>query len=162
MASHISSLGALPDLANPTMLCEICGATESKYKCPKCSIHYCSLPCFKNEQHVHDNEEPTPKPAPQAEAPAADEEPKSLFDKIIEDDVVQLFLKYDALQFHLTTICQILNNTNGILEKDVGNNQATIANLKLQDLRSGGINENELVEEFVQRVLYLSNQHEST
>ena len=34
-------------LENP---CEICGKSESKYKCPKCSLSYCSLACYKNEE----------------------------------------------------------------------------------------------------------------
>merc|ERR1719452_322878 len=28
--------------------CEICTDQESKYKCPTCSIPYCSVPCYKN------------------------------------------------------------------------------------------------------------------
>lgn len=30
--------------------CEVCKLVESKYKCPKCSILYCSVSCFKQHQ----------------------------------------------------------------------------------------------------------------
>ena len=29
------------------MNCKICNSTESKYKCPKCIIKYCSVSCYK-------------------------------------------------------------------------------------------------------------------
>jgi len=28
-------------------LCQVCNTNASRYKCPKCTIIYCSLPCFK-------------------------------------------------------------------------------------------------------------------
>jgi hypothetical protein len=31
---------------SPT-LCQVCSEEASKYKCPKCRIRYCSVPCFK-------------------------------------------------------------------------------------------------------------------
>ncbi|XP_050529292.1 zinc finger HIT domain-containing protein 3 [Daktulosphaira vitifoliae] len=30
------------------MKCYICSKNESKYKCPKCSIKYCSVACYHN------------------------------------------------------------------------------------------------------------------
>lgn len=33
------------------MICGICNEKEAKYKCPKCSVSYCSLVCFKSEKH---------------------------------------------------------------------------------------------------------------
>ena len=27
--------------------CQVCNTVASRYKCPKCTITYCSLPCFK-------------------------------------------------------------------------------------------------------------------
>ncbi|CAG8438772.1 8727_t:CDS:2 [Ambispora leptoticha] len=32
-------------------ICEICKRQFSKYTCPRCNIRYCSLNCYKNEQH---------------------------------------------------------------------------------------------------------------
>lgn len=34
-------------------ICQVCQEAESKYKCPKCVIPYCSLSCFK--QHKPEN-----------------------------------------------------------------------------------------------------------
>ncbi|KAI6912760.1 hypothetical protein D0867_06157 [Hortaea werneckii] len=35
------------------LLCGICTAQESKYKCPVCSLRYCSLACYKQHQPIH-------------------------------------------------------------------------------------------------------------
>ncbi|RMY42325.1 hypothetical protein D0865_12057 [Hortaea werneckii] len=35
------------------LLCGICTARESKYKCPVCSLRYCSLACYKQHQPIH-------------------------------------------------------------------------------------------------------------
>ncbi|XP_065094843.1 zinc finger HIT domain-containing protein 2 [Ochlerotatus camptorhynchus] len=32
-------------------LCKICNSAASKYCCPRCNILYCSLSCYKSEQH---------------------------------------------------------------------------------------------------------------
>ena len=32
------------------MTCKICSAEESNYKCPKCEIPYCSIPCFRKHR----------------------------------------------------------------------------------------------------------------
>ncbi|CAJ2646795.1 zinc finger HIT domain-containing protein 3 isoform X1 [Trifolium pratense] len=32
--------------------CQICLEAQSKYKCPKCYILYCSLPCFKKHKEL--------------------------------------------------------------------------------------------------------------
>ena len=37
------------------MICGICKEQESKYKCPKCSVTYCSIKCYKSPEHSHDN-----------------------------------------------------------------------------------------------------------
>lgn len=34
--------------------CEICNANESKYKCPKCGLRYCSLACYKPHKANHE------------------------------------------------------------------------------------------------------------
>lgn len=34
----------------PQPLCEICKLNESKYTCPRCSLHTCSLNCFKQHK----------------------------------------------------------------------------------------------------------------
>ncbi|XP_062564224.1 zinc finger HIT domain-containing protein 2 [Armigeres subalbatus] len=37
-------------------ICQICNTTVSKYNCPRCNILYCSLPCYKSEQHLQCSE----------------------------------------------------------------------------------------------------------
>lgn len=37
--------------------CEICSAEVSKYCCPRCSILYCSLRCYKDQKHAQCSEE---------------------------------------------------------------------------------------------------------
>ncbi|WJX18320.1 hypothetical protein P8452_08128 [Trifolium repens] len=32
--------------------CQICLKAQSKYKCPKCYLLYCSLPCFKKHKEL--------------------------------------------------------------------------------------------------------------
>ncbi|WJX61315.1 hypothetical protein P8452_46420 [Trifolium repens] len=32
--------------------CQICFNAQSKYKCPKCYLLYCSLPCFKKHKEL--------------------------------------------------------------------------------------------------------------
>eukprot|EP00041_Stephanoeca_diplocostata_P025158 m.652017 g.652017 ORF g.652017 m.652017 type:complete len:464 (+) comp22687_c0_seq2:258-1649(+) len=36
----------------PTALCGICNTQYSRYTCPRCSIQYCSLKCYKHEGHA--------------------------------------------------------------------------------------------------------------
>ncbi|KAF2655929.1 hypothetical protein K491DRAFT_405345 [Lophiostoma macrostomum CBS 122681] len=36
------------------ILCGICTAAPKKYKCPNCSIPYCSLACFKHHKPSHE------------------------------------------------------------------------------------------------------------
>ncbi|KAI7353894.1 hypothetical protein KC354_g11351 [Hortaea werneckii] len=40
-------------MSTSTPLCGICTAHESKYKCPVCSLRYCSLACYKQHQPLH-------------------------------------------------------------------------------------------------------------
>ena len=32
--------------------CKICGENISKYRCPKCSVSYCSLLCYKSHKEI--------------------------------------------------------------------------------------------------------------
>uniref|UniRef100_A0A182N3Z1 HIT-type domain-containing protein n=1 Tax=Anopheles dirus TaxID=7168 RepID=A0A182N3Z1_9DIPT len=51
-------------------LCEICNESERKYRCKTCSIHYCSVPCYKKHQ-----EQPC-EPLPAAAACAQETAPQ--------------------------------------------------------------------------------------
>ncbi|KAF2005107.1 hypothetical protein P154DRAFT_542799 [Amniculicola lignicola CBS 123094] len=52
------------------VLCGVCNTTPKKYKCPTCSLPYCSLPCFKLHKPTHPFSAPSPAPSqPQIEIP---------------------------------------------------------------------------------------------
>ncbi|KAF2689691.1 hypothetical protein K458DRAFT_427806 [Lentithecium fluviatile CBS 122367] len=44
-------------------LCGICHAQPKKYRCPTCSMPYCSMPCFKEHKATHSDSAPTPPTA---------------------------------------------------------------------------------------------------
>lgn len=132
--------------------CSFC-TNDSKYKCPKCSSLYCSIKCFKSDEHLAFDEKVSEK------APLPDIAPKvevelQPFERYANDPVISSMLKQPTLQFHLLTLLKIL--TDPKLTNETGDGKRTILNIKLNDLRSGGIDENQLVEEFIERVVYLS------
>lgn len=137
--------------------CGICNVNESKYKCPKCSVNYCSIGCFKNPVHTHESIEENDEPEDENKGVLPTDEPASKFDRLISDSQIQSMLKYKSLQFHLSVILKIINDAS-ITGESVLENRKEIANLKLTNLRSGGLEQNELVEDFVERVLFLLNE----
>lgn len=136
--------------------CTVCLNQQAKYRCPKCSVKYCSLVCFKSPSHSHDIvEETTPAQRPDKSGePAEDEEP-SINQKIANDPVIQSLLKYKSLQVHIAVIIKLLTDSS-ITNEPLAENRREIANMRLCDLRMGGAEENELVEEFVSRVIELT------
>ncbi|GEQ71466.1 hypothetical protein JCM33374_g5150 [Metschnikowia sp. JCM 33374] len=159
-------------------ICTICSINPAKYKCPKCAVPYCSLPCFKSEKHTHDeakdphqlstplNESkilPTPEIATISETATATalketETPPSLFERIANDSVIRSLLSYKSLQVHLSILLKLLSDSS-LTREPIFENRKEIVNMRLCDLRIGGAEENELVEEFVQRVLYLHDEN---
>lgn len=138
------------------IICGICNVNESKYKCPKCNVNYCSIACYKDPTHSHESiEENNTK----TEDPIVllKDGPVSKFDKLMNDSQIQSMLKYKSLQFHLSVILKIINDPS-ISGESVLENRKEIANLKLTNLRSGGSEQNELVEDFVERVLFLLDE----
>lgn len=150
------------------MLCGICNTNISKYRCPKCSVPYCSLSCFKGEKHIQlDNElgkhQPTTTSAlEESEVSKGNDivEQQSIdgnvakFEDVLRDEQIQSMLKIKSLQFHLSTIMKILNDPQ-LTNESTTEGRREIANKKLCNLRIGGIEENELIEDFVSRVLTL-------
>ncbi|KAF2708507.1 hypothetical protein K504DRAFT_381595 [Pleomassaria siparia CBS 279.74] len=66
------------------ILCEVCHAEPKKYKCPTCSIPYCSLVCFKLHKPTHSAiaSVPTKPAAPEIpQAPLPPPPPKYLRQK---------------------------------------------------------------------------------
>lgn len=138
-------------------ICGICNVNESKYKCPKCSVNYCSIGCFKDPVHIHESIEEKDKAEDDHKEVLLAGQPASKFDKLINDSQIQSMLKFKSLQFHLSVILKIINDAS-ITGESVLENRKEIANLKLTNLRSGGLEQNELVEDFVERVLFLLNE----
>ncbi|KAK6955381.1 hypothetical protein Daesc_003016 [Daldinia eschscholtzii] len=48
-------------MANSRPPCLVCNGTESKYKCGRCNLYTCSLPCFREHR---DNHPPVESPPP--------------------------------------------------------------------------------------------------
>ncbi|PVH15293.1 uncharacterized protein CXQ87_003131 [Candidozyma duobushaemuli] len=136
--------------------CTVCQKEQAKYRCPKCPVKYCSLVCFKSPLHSHDIVEETaaPQRPEKSGEPVEDEEP-SINQKIANDPVIQSLLKYKSLQVHIAVIIKLLTDSS-ITNEPLAENRREIANMRLCDLRMGGAEENELVEEFVSRVIELT------
>lgn len=142
------------------MICIFCNQNNAKYKCPKCLVGYCSLDCFKSTLHKHDlkpEQSDLPPPVAESQPPAQGGGGEPLFAQIARDPIIQGMLKEKSLQFHLLTVISILNDTHDTLE-----NKLAIMNLKLNDLRLGGIEQNMLIEEFIERVVELSTTIEAS
>ncbi|CAB11725.1 Zf-HIT protein Hit1 [Schizosaccharomyces pombe] len=103
--------------------CSICNESEIKYKCPKCSFPYCSLPCWKIHQSqcetVNDNNTTTfkgvkeplnpPEPSPNViyvngRIPSLAEEAlpsESLLESIVEDPSIKNLIESNAELLHI-------------------------------------------------------------
>lgn len=140
--------------------CSVCLKEQAKYRCPKCPVVYCSLTCFKSPSHSHDSLADEPKAIPEPEvAKKTEEKPEKsneLFATIAKDPVIKHLLTYNSLQVHLAVILKLLNDSS-ITNEPLAENRKELANMRLCDLRMGGSEENELVEEFVSRVIELTS-----
>lgn len=144
-----------------SIICGICLENESKYKCPKCRIRYCSLTCYKNsEKHIHDDhlhnrenintsinlvEESTPLKT-------------AKFDEFYQkSDKLRGLLRHNTVKFHLNKVYRILTSDS----TNIGNSdphmtlsvKEQLAIDYLNTLRYGGIHYNEAIEEFCQLCL---------
>ncbi|KAK2607483.1 hypothetical protein N8I77_006151 [Diaporthe amygdali] len=93
-------------------ICGICEKQEAKYKCPRCSIPYCSVACFRPHKENHPPVEPQPAQAPSKPAQQdtnEDSRPnkrKAHPFNILDDspELAQLFKRYPSLPAKLTNI----------------------------------------------------------
>ncbi len=92
------------------------------------------------------------EPATQQKEIIKDENP--LITKIVNDEKIRYYLQYPGLQFHLATIYRFLVDPQAAGEVTDEARRA-IALKKLKELRIGGDEQNELIEEFCQRILEL-------
>ncbi|KAK2044400.1 hypothetical protein LZ31DRAFT_565916 [Colletotrichum somersetense] len=100
-------------------MCGVCSEKEGKYKCTRCALPFCSVPCSKihRENHPPDPEpsaaakipsaaddRPAPEP-PQPGAPKQARDPRSPFSVLDDSDQLRyLFRKYPGLQARLLDI----------------------------------------------------------
>lgn len=91
-----------------------------------------------------------------------DEAPKKedVFAQIANDPVIKSLLKYKSLQVHLGVLIKLAADSQ-FTNEPLAENRREIANMRLCELRMGGSEENELVEEFVERVLSLMEKNGS-
>lgn len=148
-------------------LCGICNENESKYKCPKCSIRYCSLACYKDtEKHQHSEEKEsiteglednkkTGEAEQTSEKKVGDRSPtlrtESFNELYQETPEIQELLKYNTVKFHLAKVYRILKSN--VSSSETGLNSESKKQLAvdyLNTLRYGGIHYNEAIEEFCQ------------
>lgn len=138
------------------MICGICKEIEAKYRCPKCNVHYCSIGCFKGPNHIHtENEKPVQKNA--NDEKSIENNSSDLYARIASDTQIQSMLKFKSLQFHLSVILKILDDPQ-VSGEQTSAGRREVANAKLTQLREGGVEENELVEDFVTRVLEMMEE----
>lgn len=139
--------------------CLICLDSQSKYKCPKCKIEYCSLACFKSPSHVHDestvksdndniNKNNSSSGGNNGINQNNLDKVDAKYSKLINDPKFQYFLQFESLRVHLKEIYGILSAKNKSIDENFDN-----ANKKLNSLRKFGDDENELVEEFCQFII---------
>ena len=114
----------------------------------------CTLECYKSHKpscqpsDTNDQSQHVPK---QAQSVIDDGSP---FDRILEDPQIQYYLKFPSLKHHLSAIISILTDQQ-VSGEYTAEGRQYVALKKLRELRKGGREENELVEEFVLRVLEL-------
>lgn len=138
---------------------------EAQYKCPKCSIRYCSLKCYKSEKHVHDkndNDKSESKCAPggnitQETTAIADVVGVKRLEKyqyVLDDARIRELLRHNTVKFHLDKVHKILNaSVGGTGAPDASMSQEMKRELAidyLNTLRVGGVHFNEAIEEFCQ------------
>lgn len=141
------------------MTCGICG-DPSKYKCPQCALPYCLVKCFKHEKHEHVAEPPAPATKNSITPAHHPIEASQAYAHWLHDPVLAHLLSYKSLHVHLLTIAKIISDPSVTNEHNLAD-RLDLANSKLCALRPGGLEQNLLVEEFVLRVLELSdNRHD--
>ncbi|XP_065332417.1 zinc finger HIT domain-containing protein 3 [Cloeon dipterum] len=99
-------------------ICVICGAKDSKYKCPTCRVPYCSVACCKNHKNSdvckppqEEAEIAAPQPSAQMtsyEYPTDDTVPPELLERLGESDKLKALLSNP----HLHTILTNINSIN--------------------------------------------------
>nr|AFK35496.1 unknown [Medicago truncatula] len=88
--------------------CQICHKAQSKYKCPKCYLLYCSLACFKKHKELP-CVDPTPSETKTADLESHVEKPSVVDNAVVEAPVEKPLVVVDKTgevlqQFQLEAI----------------------------------------------------------
>ncbi|KAK9458893.1 protein HIT1, partial [Lipomyces oligophaga] len=139
------------------ILCGICREASSNYKCPTCSVRYCSIKCYKDERHSHSsavNENPQTQLQTEhlfeVNKPSLDN--STTLQSELTDPVLSSMLSSSTLQHHLFTVYQILQDQS-LSGESTSEGRRNVALKKLRELRAGGLEENQEVEDFVQKLM---------
>lgn len=125
--------------------CGICHEEAAKYRCPRCSVKYCSLACYKDTERHNDEQKENIKEA----SPIEEEKSEVTIDLTPE---LRELLRYNTVKFHLAKVYRILKADSGDT-RDPSSSMTTdmkrqLAIDYLNTLRVGGIHHNEAIEEF--------------
>lgn len=141
--------------------CEVCEINTAKYKCPKCSVSYCTLACYKaikNHPHVTEESFVGKSATSDAKNGSVVGKPRLASDALNEiyqtSPELQDLLRYNTVKFHLSKVYKILKTSAA----DVGDKSSAmtkdsrreLASNYLNTLRYGGVHFNEAIEEFCQ------------
>ncbi|KAK0740948.1 hypothetical protein B0T18DRAFT_491471 [Schizothecium vesticola] len=87
-------------------LCGVCSREVAKYKCPRCTLPYCSVACNRVHKETHLADEPLPRPAPPPPPPPQPQEPLDPYSILLEhrSEFDRLFKKYPLLPSQLLEI----------------------------------------------------------
>ncbi|AEO61688.1 hypothetical protein MYCTH_2312091 [Thermothelomyces thermophilus ATCC 42464] len=88
-------------------VCGVCGTQPGKYKCPRCSMPYCSVACNKQHKENHPPDPPKPeRPSAPNNAQPPDSDSADPYSILLEhrDTFQHLFKKYSSLAAELTRI----------------------------------------------------------
>ncbi|KAH6850878.1 hypothetical protein B0I37DRAFT_123567 [Chaetomium sp. MPI-CAGE-AT-0009] len=87
-------------------LCGVCGAQPGKYKCPRCSMPYCSVACNKSHKENHPPDAPKPDQLPPATQPQPDPAQDDPYSILLEhrDAFKHLLTRYPSLATELVRI----------------------------------------------------------
>lgn len=136
------------------LACVICNNPGASYKCPVCLSSYCSVKCYKEHklQCVGKSSTTSSDLTVACTSSNNSSSNENQFLKVWEDPKIQKFLQSSSLKFHLNTIYRLLTDQS-VTREVTAEGRRTIALKKLRELRSGGREQNEQVEEFVQYFL---------
>lgn len=136
-----------------------CGE-RARYKCPRCGVEYCSVGCFRSHKDVCAGPQEIGAAGGASEARGTGETDADEIDlaspwaTALQDGALRQMLKQRSLREHLGVVARILEDSS-VSGEATADGRWAVALKKLREMRKGGREQNELVEDFVQRVVAL-------